>query len=74
MRQLIDLICDKCGEQTERFIAETSVKCHCGGVARKIIGMPRIALDGTDPGFPGAYDRWAKIREDNAREKAKKNA
>jgi hypothetical protein len=35
----------------------------------KIIGMPRIALDGTDPGFPGAYDRWASIREANAREK-----
>jgi hypothetical protein len=72
MRQLIDLVCDKCGEQTERFISTTTVPCHCGGTARKIIGMPRVVLEGITGAFPGAHERWAKIREDNARQKARK--
>jgi hypothetical protein len=74
LRQLIDMRCAACGRTAERYIAEDSVPCACGGTMNKIIGMPRIALDGTDPGFPGAYDRWASIREANAREKNSRKA
>ncbi len=40
----------------------------------KIIGMPRVALEGITGAFPGAHDRWATIREANARQKAAKRA
>ena len=73
MRQLIDLKCPDCGKQTERYIEDTQVPCICGKTMYKVIGMPRVALDGTDPGFPGAYDKWATIRENNAAEKRKKS-
>ena len=61
---------------TERYIdaTESEVRCpHCGGVAIRIIGMPRVALDGTDPDFPGAYQKWATVREENRRIKGKRS-
>ena len=73
---LRDFSCGACGKQTERFV-ETDiggVQCDCGAMAVKMIGMPRVALDGTDPSFPGAYDKWATIREANAKQKVAKRA
>ena len=39
----------------------------------RLIGMPRVALDGTDPGFPGAYSKWADVREQNRAVKTKRS-
>lgn len=73
MRLLRDFRCESCGHVSERYTDAdtTQTICECGQTATRIIGMPRIALDGTDPGFPGAYDRWANIREEKARQQAK---
>lgn len=73
---LRDFRCEDCGKEVERFIDVEAhyVPCDCGGKARKIVGMPRVALDGTDPGFPDAYSRWATIREKNAQQKARRDA
>lgn len=73
-RTLRDFQCTKCDKLFERFIDTNAeyVECDCGGVAYRIIGMPTVKLDGTDPGFPGAYEKWAKVREDNARIKSKR--
>jgi DNA-directed RNA polymerase subunit RPC12/RpoP len=76
MRQLRDFLCHQCSKTTERYIdaTESEVRCpHCGGVAIRIIGMPRVALDGTDPDFPGAYQKWATVREENRRIKGKRS-
>ncbi len=75
MRTLRDFMCEKCGTVHERFVSGqvVEVDCVCGEMAKRMIGMPRVALDGTDPGFPGAYERWAKVREDRARQNAKKS-
>jgi DNA-directed RNA polymerase subunit RPC12/RpoP len=76
MRQLRDFLCHQCSKTTERYIdaTESEVRCpHCGGVAIRIIGMPRVALDGTDPDFPGAYQKWATTREENRRIKGKRS-
>lgn len=75
-RLMRDFVCQNCGEHIERFIdtSKECIECGCGGSAFRTVGMPRVALDGTDDGFPGAYDRWARIREDNARIKARRNA
>lgn len=65
MRVLRDFKCD--GEHvTERFIdSEVNVvPCEtCGKKAYKTLGLGNVMLDGTDPGFPGAWDKWATIRE-----------
>lgn len=75
MKLLRDYRCPDCGNEQERFI-DTSileVDCGCGGKAKRVIGMPRANLEGITGAFPGAADKWARIREDNARIKAAKN-
>lgn len=76
MKQLFDFHCKHCDDVFERFIDSDirEVECECGEIAVRLIAAPRVVLDGTDPGFPGAYDKWARIREDNARIKARKQS
>lgn len=72
---LRDFRCHECSRMTERFIdTETNeIRCpHCGGVAIRVIGTPTVILEGITGAFPGAHDRWARIREENARIKAGK--
>ncbi len=75
MKLLRDFKCPTCEAVSERYIdSETKqVVCKCGEYAYRIIGMPRVALDGTDPSFPGAYSKWATSRENNAAQKRKKS-
>lgn len=75
MKLLRDFKCPTCEAVSERYIdSETKqVACKCGEYAYRIIGMPRVALDGTDPSFPGAYSKWATLRENNAAQKRKKS-
>lgn len=73
MRLLRDFRCTD-GHITERFIdSEVSdVPCEtCGKQAEKTLGLGTVILDGTDPGFPGAYSKWATIREKRHRQQAK---
>lgn len=46
-----------------------SFECECGESANRIISRPSFILDGTDPGFPGAYDKWARDHERAAKPK-----
>ena len=64
-----EFLCDSCGKMQERFIDTTVhyVDCDCGGKARKIVGMPTVKLEGITGAFPGAHERWARIREEKAR-------
>ena len=73
---LRDFCCQECHTSVERFVDSSlsAVPCECGGTANRMIGMPTVRLDGTDPSFPGAYEKWANIREQNAKIKARKNA
>lgn len=75
-KQLRDFLCESCGIEEERFIDSSirQIVCpECGHTMVRLMGMPKVNLDGTDPGFPGAYDKWARIREDNARIKSKRS-
>ncbi len=69
MRLLRDFVCNKCGVEMERYVdtAITITPCSCGGEMTRLIGMPKVALDGTGPDFPGAYERWANVREQRAK-------
>lgn len=73
-RSMRDFLCKKCDEVTERYIDTTieHIQCHCGATAHRMIGMPRIALEGITGAFPDAHERWARIREDNAKIKNKR--
>ena len=74
MKNLRDFMCESCGTVQERFLDGeiVEVACVCGEIAKRVIGMPHVALDGTNPSFPGAYEKWARVREENARQKARK--
>lgn len=47
--------------------------CHCGEQTKLKISAPRFHLDGTDPGFPDAYDKFARQHEKAALEPEKEN-
>ena len=64
------------GHITEHYIGyETKiVPCSiCGVDANRIISTPQIMLDGTDPVYVSAHDRWAKMHEDGAKAARKRN-
>ena len=67
-RFLFDFKCDSCGA-VEEHIVDTSVKqiCHphpeCEGQMTRLISPVRTKLDGLDPGFPDAYDKWSRQHE-----------
>ncbi len=73
MRTMRDFECVACGIVTEalRGTEVSQIMCpDCGGDAVEMLSAPTIRLEGVTGSFPGAADRWAKIREDNARIKS----
>lgn len=75
MRLLRDFACE-CGHVTERFIDSQvdEVQCsECGGMAKRVISFGTISLDGTNPDFPGAYDKWARVRIEERKQYDRKN-
>ena len=66
MRVFNDFRCDQCGSTEELFLENGTTHCtcqSCGGTARKVQRPIRSKLPTNDPGFPGAYDKWAKDRD-----------
>lgn len=74
MRILNDFICSACGIVTEKLVDSEyrTIECpECHGDAVLLQAMPTVRLEGITGAFPGAHEKWARIREDNARIKAK---
>lgn len=74
MRRMFDFECEE-KHITESLVdyETTKIDCGCGKVANRIISPVRINLDGTNPNFVGAYDRWARIREEKHKQEVKRN-
>lgn len=73
---IFEFKCDKCGDTVDKLTSclTPSIDCTiCGGVMQKQFSMPNIQLDGTDPSLPGAYDRWARVRKQDAAIQRKKS-
>lgn len=73
MKMLRDYLCTGCNNVTEKYI-DTEVlviDCECGSTAHRVIGMPTVKLEGITGAFPGAHDKWARVREDRARKNAR---
>ena len=62
-----DYLCPTCDTTQEEFVtfAESDkIKCdECGSKTDKQISTPKIHLDGSDPNFVAAHDRWVKEHE-----------
>ena len=74
-RRMYEFQCDA-GHITENLVdyETTVVPCSsCGNDAKRIISMPRISLDGTDPVYVSAHEKWAKNREEQRKAERKRN-
>jgi len=75
MRTMRDFLCGHCGVLTER-LTDTAYRCiecpECHGDAIEQLSTPTVKLEGITGAFPDAADRWARIREDNAKIKRAK--
>lgn len=72
--RIFDFKCEN-NHITEKLIQPDikEIECPvCGLTALKVISPIAFHLDGCDPGFPGAYDRWAKDHKQRAVNEAKK--
>ena len=50
-----------------------TIECpECQGKAVQLMAMPTVRLEGITGAFPGAHEKWARVREENARIKAKR--
>lgn len=48
---------------------------QCGELAnRVVISAPTISLEGYSGNFPGAADRWVRVRAEKLRQERKQNA
>ena len=75
MRTLRDFCCSSCGVVSEKMIDTEyrTIECpECQGEAVQLMSMPTVRLEGITGAFPGAHKKWARVREENARIKAKR--
>lgn len=78
MRRIFEFACDQ-GHVTERYVDEQvmCIQCpHCKylAVANRIVSAPQIKLEGITGSFPGAYDRWERVRAEKLQQERKRNA
>ena len=64
---LYEYECQECGHEFAALNAiEDREKANCpicAGIARKLISAATPMLDGSDPGFPTAADKWEREHE-----------
>ena len=66
--------CSRCKKQFEELIAykdrNKHIPCHfCEGYAKRVVTPVRFKLDGTDPAYTTAWDKWERIhRKEHARD------
>jgi predicted nucleic acid-binding Zn ribbon protein len=67
---LFDFKCNECGKIEEHMVPQHIHQIvhlergnKCKGVMTRQISPVRSILDGTDPGFPSAYEKWARDHE-----------
>lgn len=68
-----DFRCLTCDLKSELLVKpDAKPSCpSCGGDTKRLISAPTIRLSGTDPSFPGEYEKWDRKRIKKAREDKK---
>lgn len=69
--------CVTCNKEFEKMVPmrerTSSQRCPvCNGESLFTVSAPRISLDGTDPGFPTAWDGWRKKRQQHMKAERKR--
>lgn len=54
-------VCDNVDEHLAKLDERTVVCGKCGAPATRLIGTPRIALEGVSGDFPTALQKWEKM-------------
>ena len=71
---LYDWRCTRCKLKFEKLdkpdVFETPCP-DCQAPAKRLISAPTISLSGTDPDFPGEYEKWERKRAKKAKEDKK---
>jgi len=65
-RFLFDFRCTSCDHVFEEIIDNTIYNTDCPKCSReatRLISPVRTKLDGLDPGFPDAHDKWTRQHE-----------
>ena len=76
MRRIFEFLCAE-GHVTDQFIDDSlrqSVCTVCGKESTRIVSTPRVKLEGITGAFPGAYDRWERVRAEKLAQEKKKAA
>ena len=73
MRRMFEFVCPD-GHLTEKFIDDDArhISCpRCGEQSVRLISTPRINLEGFTGAFPGAADKWLRIRVEKHKQATK---
>lgn len=73
MRRMFEFVCSN-GHLTEKFIDDETraISCPlCGEQSVRLISTPRINLEGFTGAFPGAADKWLRIRAEKHKQATK---
>lgn len=77
---LYEYKCDKCESIVEelrsladRELRAPCVRDGCDGTLHFIISTPQIQLEGITGHFPGAYDKWTRVREQRQKVERKRS-
>jgi hypothetical protein len=74
-KRIFEFVCPE-GHITER-LADTeqrTILCRCFAEAERIVSAPQIKLEGITGAFPGAYDRWERVRAEKLAVERKQKA
>lgn len=75
-KRIFEFVCPE-GHVTERLIdseVRHSVCPKCFLESERVVSSPQIKLEGFTGAFPGAYDRWEKVRREKLAVERKQKA
>lgn len=76
MKRIFEFLCPE-GHLEEKYIDEVHrvAECSvCKAWSTRIVSTPRVKLEGISGAFPGAYDRWERVRAEKLAQEKKKAA
>ena len=73
MKRIYEFLCDN-QHISEHYVDESirASSCkECGLEAIRILSAPRVSLEGITGAFPGAADKWVRIRAEKLKQEQK---
>ena len=73
MKRIFEFLCSD-GHLSESLVDDSvrNIACKtCGQDAQRIVSSGTIKLEGITGSFPGAYDRWERVRAEKLKQERK---